>query len=142
MDQTADIWTRDSIFFHIKGIPLPTNPAYKTTTELKEYQKFCSKIFFHPGGKALRLRSDGLDFLKSYYPHYIVEISDGINVATGSNTKGMPSKHYVFLTRFCRKPYYIGSKRIVFFDEEEAFLFKLCDGDIDNVKAVAPEKLK
>ena len=48
----------------------------------------------------------------------------------------MPSKHYVFLTRYCKAPYYIGMKSIVFFDEDEALIFKLCDGDIDNVKTV------
>ena len=140
MDQTVDIWTRANIFQDIKE--RSPNKLELDKKGEHSFSKFCSKIFFHPGGSALRINNNGLEFLKTYYPHYIIEVNDNINSVAGHNTKGMPSKHYVFLTRFCRKPYYIGSKKIVFFDEEEAFLFKLCDGDIENVKAVAPEKLK
>ena len=95
------------------------------------YKEFCAIVFFHPGGKALRLRSNGLDILSKHYPHYDVEILDETR-----NRKNMPSKHYVFLTRYCKAPYYIGMNEITFFDEDEALIFKLCDGDIDNVETV------
>lgn len=140
MDQTTDTWTRLDVFQDIcrrdpdkLDLDQNGNPSFYT---------FCVNTFFHPGGTALRLKNEGLAFLKNYYPHHIIEFDPKINKPVISSTKYMPSKHYVFLTQFCRKPYYIGSKMIIFFDEEEAFLFKLCDGDINNVKAIAPEKLK
>lgn len=141
MVKNEEQWTRDSIFFNIIiGIPLPERPDHKTETELKKYKIFCSNLFFHPGGEALRLCNDGVKFLEKYHTSHTIDIIEFQK--SGTNTSNMPSKHFVFLSRFCRKPYYIGMKKIIFFDEEEAFLFKLCDGDIDNVKTVAPEKLK
>lgn len=95
------------------------------------YQEFCAMIFFQPGGTTLRLKSYGWEILSNHYPSHIVHIVDK------SRTRDkMPSKHYVFLTRYCKAPYYIGLTAISFFDEEEAMVFKLCDGDIDNVKKI------
>lgn len=117
-------WSRNDIYSALKE-DYPNE--YMST-----YKEFCAAVFFHPGGKALRLRFSGLDTLSKHYPHYDVEILD-----TTQNRKNMPSKHYVFLTRYCKAPYYIGMNTIVFFDEDEALIFKLCDGDIDNVETVA-----
>lgn len=100
-----------------------------------DFQAFNGTIFFTPAGDHLRLSYDGLNFFKSrQYTIHVVELSE--------LKRDFPAKHFIFLARFCRKPYYIGSDKIHFLDEEEAFLFKMCDGDIENVKTVAPEKLK
>ena len=99
------------------------------------YDEWMRVMFFHPIGDALRLSNDGLKLFKKHFPYHIVDSS---NAETMIRTSG----HFIFLARFCRQPYHIGATTITFFDEEEAFLFKLCDGDVDNVQAVAPEKLQ
>ena len=98
------------------------------------FDEWMRVTFFHPIGDALRLSNDGLKLFKKHFSYHIVD----------SNSENMvrTSGHFIFLARFCRQPYHIGTKTITFFDEEEAFLFKLCDGDVDNVQAVAPEKLE
>lgn len=98
------------------------------------YNEWILAIFFHPMGDGLRLGGIGLKLFKKHFPYHIVESDPGPEHRT--------SGHYLFLAQFCRQPYHIGLKTITFFDEEEAFLFKLCDGNIDNVKDVAPEKLE
>lgn len=117
-------WTRKSIYDDAKKL--------WEDEEAPPYKKFCADFFFHPGGKALRLRSIGVKLLSSCYTPHIVEIMD-----KKQSRKKMPAKHFVFLTRYCKGPYYIGTHEIVFFEEDEAFIFKMCDGDIDNVKTVA-----
>ena len=107
----------------------------KADTKMK-FDSFCKEFFWHPVGDALRLSNTGLTYLKECIPYFEVEVLDKNNI------KSMPGKHFIYLARFCRKPYYIGVREIVFFDEEEAFIFKLCDGDIENVREIAPEKLK
>ena len=102
------------------------------------FEDFCKSVFWHPVGDHKRLSHDGFIFLKSRLRDQCHEV----DVFKKLDKSTMPGKHFIFLARFCRKPYYIGTNKIFFFDEEEAFLFKLCDGDIDNVKEVAPEKLK
>lgn len=96
---------------------------------------FCRITFWHPGTitNAKRLKSSGLTILKQYYPHFVVDVFDK------KPKVDIPAKHYVFLAKFCKKPYYIGTNRIIFFDQEEAFIFKMCDGDVDNVKEVSSE---
>lgn len=96
-----------------------------------DYREFCRSIFFHPGGKSLRLNFYGMNFLAKYLPCHVIEVLN-----KKQNKKTMPSKHYVFLGKYAKKPYYIGEHTITFFDEDAAFLFKLCDGDISNVKTV------
>lgn len=96
-----------------------------------DYKKFCREVFFHPGGESLRLNFKGCGFLADYLPCNVVDIVDKTQSITT-----MPSKHYVFLSKYSKLPYYMGKHTITFFDEEAAFLFKLCDGDIDNVKKV------
>ena len=98
------------------------------------YDEWKKQVFFHPTGDGLRLSRDGLTIFKRHFPYHVVD--------SKSETNGRTSGHYIFLARFCRKPYYIGLKRITFFDEEEAFLFKMCDGDVDNVKEISPERLE
>jgi len=95
------------------------------------YSNFVKSYFFHPGGDALRLSSLGLKYLSQYYTCHTIDVLE-----KGHSRTRMPSKHYVFLGKYCKTPYYIDMYNIVFFDEETAFLFKLCDGDIDNVKSV------
>lgn len=99
---------------------------------MSTYKEFCAAVFFHPGGKTVRLRKDGVKTLEISYTSHIVEVLDRTKTK-----KNMPSKHFVFLTRYCKGPYYIATHEIIFFDEDEAFIFKMCDGDIDNVKEVA-----
>ena len=99
---------------------------------MSTYKEFCAGVFFQPGGKTLRLRSDGVKTLATCYTPHIVEVMDKTKTK-----KNMPSKHFVFLTRYCKGPYYIATHEIIFFDEDEAFIFKMCDGDIDNVKSVS-----
>lgn len=106
-----------------------TAKGQKTT-----YDKWMREVFFHPMGDGLRLGNAGLKLFKKHFSYHVVDSNPG----PGHRTSG----HYIFLARFCREPYHIGSEAITFFDDEEAFLFKLCDGDVDNVKDVAPEKLK
>jgi len=96
-----------------------------------DFKKLCAEIYFHPGGDTLRLSFKGLVFLSDYLPSNKVDV-----LIENQNRKTMPSKHYVFLTRYNKMPYYIGGKYITFFDEDAAFLFKMCDGDIENVKEV------
>ncbi len=98
------------------------------------YDEWMRVMFFHPIGDGLRLNNYGLVIFKKTFPYHIVDSKPGQEKRT--------SGHYIFLARFCRQPYHIGTKTITFFDEEEAFLFKLCDGNVDNVQAVAPEKLE
>jgi len=91
-------------------------------------------VFFHPIGDGLRLSNNGLKLFKTHFPYHTVESKPGPEHRT--------SGHYIFLARFCRKPYHIALDTIIFFDEEEAFLFKMCDGDVDNVKEISPERLE
>jgi hypothetical protein len=102
---------------------------------LKDYNTFSSKFFFFPAGDKLRLNYEGLEFMKKIFKPFEVEVIDQ------KSKRQIPSKHYVYLAKFCRKPYYIGNHRIVFFDDEEAFLFKMCDGDVDVVQEISPERL-
>lgn len=111
-------------------LEIPKDPSFKVIN----FKEFCSTYFFHPGGDAIRLNYHGLNYLKQFLKCHTVECID-------MKKQFMPAKHYVFLAKFCRRPYYIGENYITFFDEEEAFLFKLCDGDIDNVKEVSPNSL-
>ena len=69
--------------------------------------------------------------MEKFLPIYDVEIMD-----EDHNREIMPSKHFVFLMHYCKAPYYIRKNGIIFLDEDEALIFKLCDGDIDNVKTV------
>ena len=121
-------FSRDAVYEDIKK---------QDPESLKDFtfKEFCHAAYFHPVGSAKRLKNHGYMFLRKYYPCHEVE------VPITEKRKNIPAKHYLFLARFCRKPYYIGKKKIIFFDEEEGFLFKLCDGDIDNVKTVSPEML-
>lgn len=98
------------------------------------FHEFCSTYFFHPSSDAIRLNFYGSNILSMSLKCYKVDV-------VGQKKSEIPFKHYHYLAKFCRKPYYIGENYIMFFDEEEAFLFKLCDGSIDNVKEVSPNSL-
>lgn len=104
----------------------------KVTDDTVTYEFWSPVVFFHPMGDGLRLSNHGAKVLAKLDTAYEIDSVE---------ERERPAKHYLFLARFCRKPYFIGKSKIIFFDEEEAFLFKLCDGDIDNVQEVAPEKL-
>lgn len=117
-------WTRKSIHEDFK--------EKYNQGDITSYKQFCANVFFQPGGKTLRLNSKGVKILELCYTSHIVEVMDKTQ-----SKKTMPAKHFVFLTRYCKGPYYIGAHQITFFDEDEAFIFKMCDGDIDNVKTVA-----
>ena len=100
------------------------------TINFKDFGPFA---YWHPAGDGNRLRLEGLKLFKKYqFPYYTVEVLDGLD------KKELPSKHYIFLARYCKNPYYIGTDKIIFLDEEEAFVFKMCDGNIDNVKDISP----
>ena len=119
------------------------NPREKYFEEIGEqlsYNEWARYIFFYPTGDGLRLSIVGQTIMSIHYPSYTVDSKSEFDSVPGREVR--KSKHYIFLARFCRKPYYISRDQIIFFDEEEAFLFKLCDGDIDNVQEVAPERLK
>ncbi len=109
---------------------------YEESKSKLSFEDFCHLYFFHPVGDALRLNHEGFKALKLRLPCYEVDVIEKLD------KRKMPGKHFIFLARFCRRPYYIGKNKITFFDEEEAFIFKLCDGDIENVKEVSPKKLK
>lgn len=99
------------------------------------YDEWVKDVFWFPVGEEMRLKFDGFKLLKKHFPCHIID-------QVAREEKPIKSKHLIFLARFCRQPYYIyGSDHIAFFDEEEAFIFKLCDGDIDNVEQIAPERL-
>ncbi len=101
--------------------------------EQMSFEKFCKKNFWHPVGKALRLSDAGMKYLKTHLPCFEVDVVEKLDKSK------MPGKHFIFLARYCKRPYYIGTNKIFFFDEEEAFIFKLCDGDIENVKEISSE---
>lgn len=123
-------WSRRLIYQDVSGYKNENDQL--SNKDRTAYKKFCANVFFQPGGNTLRLKTEGVTVLETYYTSHIVEIIDKTQTK-----KNMPAKHYVFLTRYCKGPYYIGSRSITFFDEDEAFIFKMCDGDIDNVKTVA-----
>ena len=129
-------WTRKSIFKIISEDSqiwrVYWTESGKISSISDQYKKFCANVFFHPGGKSLRLNYDGVKILNKCFASFKVDILD----QTRSRER-MPSKHFVFLTRYCKAPYYIGRQYITFFDEEEALVFKLCDGDIENVTSVS-----
>lgn len=103
--------------------------------DLLDYDEWIKNVFWFPTGDGMRITFEGYQILSKHFPHYNIE-------SDATAEKPRTAKHFIFLARFCRQPYYIyGSDYIVFFDEEEAFIFKLCDGDIDNVEEVAPERL-
>lgn len=104
------------------------------TPKIDTFEKFCLYVFWWPNGDFVRITWKGVLVLKKAYTCH--EVS---SINTGEHSS--PSKHFLFLSKFCRKPYYIGKDKIIFFDEEEALLFKLCDGDVDNVQQVSPEQL-
>lgn len=110
--------------------------VYDQTKSKIPFDEFCREYFWHPAGDALRINQIGLQYFRMYIPCHQVDVIKKLDKSK------MAGKHFIFLARFCRRPYYIGTNKIFFFDDEEAFLFKLCDGDIDNVKEVAPKKLK
>lgn len=91
------------------------------------YSDFCRDYFFCAGGDTLRLRNVGLKFFEQYFDNYPVSWQEEKDVDEIS------SKHIHWLAKHCKSLYYIGSKQIVLFDQEEAFLFQLLDADIDDV---------
>lgn len=95
--------------------------------ELQDYKQFAKKIFFSTSGDGKRVR---YDFWK-LFPDF-----DRHEVETPYMLKDFPPKFYLFLSKTCERPYYIGNHNIIFVDENEAFTFKLCDGDIDTWRAV------
>ena len=98
------------------------------------YDDWCKRMFFHPIGGALRLNGTGVEEFQKFFTGHLVNAIDVEHQRKSGD--------YIFLARFCRMPYYIAHTYIMFFDEEEAFLFKLCDGNVDNVKDIAPERLE
>lgn len=91
------------------------------------FEDFCRDYFFCPGGDTLRLRHFGLKFFDQYFDSYDVswqneKVVDQISAG-----------HVSWLANHCKSIYYIGSKKIVLFDADEAVLFQLLDADIDDV---------
>ena len=97
----------------------------------RSYKTFCRETFWGPGGDSIRLKNNGLTYLKEYYTIHTVEVLGKLE------KDNMPSKHFVYLSKYCKFPYYIGTNRVMFLNEEEAFIFKMVDGDIDNVKDIS-----
>lgn len=95
------------------------------------FPEFCREAYYHPVGDYKRLKQKGYILFKKIYPYFVVDVLEGLDKHI------MPSKHYLFLARYCKKPYYISQDKIIFFDEQEAFIFKMCDGNIDNVKEIS-----
>jgi hypothetical protein len=92
-----------------------------------EFSDFCRDNFFCPSGDTIRLRKVGLTFFEKYFDNYPVSWHEEKKV------DNISSKHLVWLAQHCKSLYYIGSKHIVLFDQEEAFLFQLLDADLDDV---------
>ena len=92
-----------------------------------EYDDFCRDYFFCPGGDTLRLRHAGLKFFDQFFDSYDVSWQNEKVVDQ------IPAGHVSWLSNHCKSIYYIGSKKIVLFDADEAMLFQLLDADIDDV---------
>lgn len=91
-------------------------------SDLTDYATWCKTVWFYPTGAQIRLNSLGLELFSQQLPHHTVLIPEDHRKA----------KHYLFLSKYCREPYFIEPGRAVFFDEQEAMVFRLCDGDFDN----------
>lgn len=97
------------------------------------FEEFCRDCFYHPTGDEKRLRQYGCSLLRNYFPSYYVEWQENIV------PEQLPSKHLYWLTKYCKQAYYIGRDKIIFFDEDDALIFKLCDSDMDIVKEVTSD---
>jgi len=102
---------------------------YNEFNPQKTYNEWVTDIFVSPIGNSLRLNYYGFLQFKKKYKYYIVN-------SPSNKDNPRKSKHILFLTNYCKFPYYIGNNNIMFFDKEEALVFRLCDGDIDNVQKV------
>lgn len=91
--------------------------------EAVDYKTWCQTVWFYPTGEQLRLNSLGVELFSQKFTPYTVLVPADRRKA----------KHYLFLNRYCKKPYFIEAGKVIFFDEHEAMVFKLCDGDFDNV---------
>ncbi len=114
---------RTAIFNYLKRI----DPEEFTKIPFEE---FCRDCFYHPAGDEKRLRQYGYMIFKKYFESYDIEWSDNIV------PEQLPSKHLYWLTTECKQLYYIGRDKIVFFDKNDAIIFKLCDGDMDTIEKV------
>lgn len=96
--------------------------------DITNYQDWCRQIWFHPAGKEIRLSSLGLALFREAQTMHTVRLSE---------KDRRKAKHYIFLSKYCKEPYYIDPEKVVFCDEHEAMVFKLCDGDFDNVNEIS-----
>ncbi len=103
------------------------NRRYPNVMASMEYKDFCRDYFFCAGGDTIRLRHTGLKFFEHYFDSFPVSWQEE------KKLDEISSKHLSWLAKHCKSIYYIGTKQIVLFDQEEAFLFQLLDADIDDV---------
>lgn len=94
---------------------------------LIEYNDFCRDNFFCPGGDTRRLRHYGLKFFSQFFDTY------DVSWESEKVVDQISAKHLSWLVNHCKSLYYVGSKKIVLFDADEAFLFQLLDANIDDV---------
>jgi hypothetical protein len=76
-------------------------------------------LFYNTKRKGLRLTRLGYELLRREFDHYAFAIN--------KETKVTP-KHILRLDREMTWPYYLTSKQIVLFSEEDSVIFKLVDG--------------
>lgn len=103
------------------------NRLYPADMANENYSDFCRDYFFCASGDTLRLRHVGLRFFENYFDCYQVSWPEEIDLDK------IPAKHLIWLATHCKSLYYIGTKQIFLFDQEEAFLFQLLDADLDDV---------
>jgi hypothetical protein len=100
------------------------HPKANDYHEFHEFGLWCRTVWFYPTGDQIRLNWFGVGLFSEMLPSYEVWIPEDRR----------KSKHYLFLNRYCKEPYYIEPGKAVFFNENEAMVFKLCDGDLDNLE--------
>lgn len=91
------------------------------------FKKFSCDYFYHPVGDEKRLRQYGYLALRKIYPCYEI-----VWPKKQSPLK-IPTKYLLWLSDNCTQLYFVGIKKIILFDQDEAILFKMCDADLEII---------
>ena len=85
-----------------------------------------TRLFFmnKRSNKGLKLTETGLQVFSKCLENFTVEFQED---------HFMTGYHRLFLDRFLQHPYHYNVKRIVLFDREEAFMFKLTAANLDQL---------
>lgn len=101
-------------------------PLYRNDiNKLKELLRIIYSDYRYDGenhtGK--RLTKVGLAFLSFFFKFYDCKVQKQIPITT---------KHLIFLSKFCTRPFYIDSKKLIFFESELAMRYKLSSDNIED----------